>query len=83
MKFQKFGAEWCHTCNVVSNAMKSWDQNIASLVESYDIDRDSELASKYKMRSIPTMIVLDDSGNEVARYAGSKITEEVIRQHLA
>jgi thioredoxin 1 len=37
--------------------------------EEYDVDESSDVASKYNIRSVPTVIV-EKNGQEVGRFAG-------------
>lgn len=83
MKFIKFGAPaWCASCVNLDNAMKGWHPEVQSVVQSVDIDKDMATAKPFRIKSMPTLVVLDDSDVEIARYAGSKITEDVIRSHM-
>jgi thioredoxin-related protein len=41
-------------------------------LEVYDIDDDkvTDLLAKFKIRSVPVMILVDDDGNELKRWVG-------------
>jgi thioredoxin 1 len=47
-------------------------------VESIDIDEQSELAMKYRVRGVPTLILVDDSGNEIKRNVGMITREKLL-----
>jgi thioredoxin-related protein len=40
-------------------------------IEEIDIDKDSDAAVLYGIRSVPTMILLDSNDNELKRVVGS------------
>lgn len=40
-------------------------------VDKIDIDLDPIIAAKWAVRGIPTFIVVDDQGKEIARHAGA------------
>ena len=63
----KFSASWCSPCKVLASII---DNNPLSIpVVEVDIDEDPELATKYKVRGVPTLIVVED-GEEVKRKVG-------------
>jgi thioredoxin 1 len=63
----KFSASWCSPCKVLASII---DNNPPSIpVVEVDIDEDPELATKYKVRGVPTLVVVED-GEEVKRKVG-------------
>lgn len=83
MKILKFGAAWCSPCkNLVSLMYDTFgdDERVQKMV-SYDMDKDFELAKKYNVRSIPTLILLDDKG-DVLRTLTTNRTVDGIRKFL-
>ena len=81
MKTMKyFSATWCGPCKVFKPVMNE----IAGEgyhVEFIDIDNLSDLASKYNVRSVPT-VVIEDGGREVDRIVGSVSKQQVINKLL-
>ena len=60
----KFFATWCGPCSVVSKQLEGLD------LKEVDLDQDTEgLATKYKIRNVPTLVFLKD-GEEVDRHSG-------------
>ena len=73
---KKFSAVWCGPCRAlapVMNEIKGQFSNVK--FEEYDVDVAYEEATKYGVRSVPTVIV-EKNGIEVDRFAGvqSKLT---------
>jgi thioredoxin 1 len=66
-----FWAEWCGPCKmagpVVEDLAKEYEGKI--LVGKVDVDANGDLAGKYGVMSIPTVILFKD-GVEVARQVG-------------
>ena len=69
--FVKFGAEWCGPCKLLD---KTFDtvikENNSITVQKYDIDENSELADKYNVASVPTVLVYRDGGY-VGKFVGA------------
>ena len=70
-KILKLSAQWCSPCATMDVQLQTLGSDYGSLVEHIDIDKNQELAKQYGIRSIPTLIKLDDSGQEIARSVGS------------
>lgn len=73
---KKFSAAWCGPCRAlapVMNEVKSQFSNVK--FEEYDVDVAYEEATKYGIRSVPT-VIFEKNGIEVERFAGvqSKLT---------
>ncbi len=70
IKVMKFSAAWCGPCRTlkpVFEDVKSGFSNVA--FEDVDVDENFELAGKYGIRSVPTVIIEKD-GVEVERFLG-------------
>jgi thioredoxin 1 len=63
----KFSASWCSPCKVLTSIIENNPPAIP-LIE-IDIDEDYELAAKYKVRGVPTLIVVEN-GEEIKRKVG-------------
>ena len=61
----KFSASWCTPCKVLSATLK----DVEGLKE-IDIDQNRDLTAQYTVRSVPTLVFLQD-GKEVDRTVGA------------
>ncbi len=67
---KKFSAAWCGPCRTLApmmNEVKTQFSNVK--FEDYDVDEAYEEATKYGIRSVPT-VVIEKNGVEVERFAG-------------
>jgi len=81
MKLLKFYAEWCGPCKGLSKIIDGAKDKITIPIEEYDIDNEMMLAQEYKVRSVPTMVLVDDTGAEIKRQVGM-VSEEKLLEFL-
>lgn len=79
--FVDFWATWCGPCQMISPIIEQIaDEYVEKMpVAKVDIDQNRELAEKYKIMSIPT-IILFENGKEVKRLVGAKSSAEYINE---
>jgi thioredoxin-like negative regulator of GroEL len=58
-------------------AMKDKPEVIQNVVE-IDVDEDPVAAAKYGIRGVPTLILVDDNGNELKRVSGALGTDKLL-----
>ncbi|AUX09973.1 thioredoxin [Halalkaliarchaeum desulfuricum] len=66
-----FHAEWCGPCKMMEPAVKSVARETDAAVLKVDIDRHQGLASKFGVRSVPTL-VLFRGGEPAQRVMGAQ-----------
>ena len=71
MKAIKFYAEWCGPCKGLSMIIAGAEDKITVPIENVDIDQNIMDSVQYGVRSVPTMILLDEHGTEIRRKVGS------------
>ena len=72
MKYLKFEAGWCGACKMVQPQLnKVAAEGIT--VEKIDAEANNDLIMQYNIRNLPTVVLVDDSGKEFYRTAGSKM----------
>lgn len=73
MQLLKFYADWCGPCKEQSRILEDFD---SIPVKEIDIEEEGDLANKYNVRSIPTLI-LEDEGEIVENFVGITDIEEI------
>ena len=71
MKLLKFEAAWCGPCKMQTSVIKSLGNKITIPIEVIDVDENLAMAKIYAVRGVPTLILLDDSGEEIKRNIGA------------
>lgn len=73
---KRFTASWCAPCKGLAMVIESINTDIP--IEVIDIDENLDLAQKYQVRSVPTLIMFEDD-TEIKRSTGimneSQLTE--------
>jgi thioredoxin 1 len=70
IQVKKFYAEWCGPCKVLTPLMENVKTKFTNVkFENVDIDSQFEIAQKYFVRSVPTVII-EKNGKEVERFVG-------------
>lgn len=75
MKLIKVYSKTCGPCKVLEDNL-----TLASIThESVDIDtpRGEEVVDKFNIRGVPTLLLLDDAGNEIKRNVGVLTVEGI------
>lgn len=74
-----FFATWCMPCKMLSPVLESVSETLGSegTVVKLDIDENMDLARKYGVMSVPTMIVVK-GGEEVERLVGFRQANQIL-----
>lgn len=73
-KVLKFAATWCQPCKNLSETMKDVETDV--VIEEIDIDEDDNKAIQFNVRSVPTLVMLEDD-KEVNRIMGNQSKQEL------
>lgn len=71
-----FFATWCGPCKMLGLVMEKFDKKDIIPIIKVDVDEAQELSSKYKIFSVPTLIIFED-GKELKRISGFMSEEEL------
>ena len=82
-----FFATWCGPCKMQAPILEQVKQRVgdSATVIKIDIDRNQELAARYRVQSVPTLILFK-GGEAVWRTMGvqqADLLEAKIREHIS
>lgn len=75
-----FFATWCGPCKMLAPILKEVKDNMGDRISiiKIDVDKNQELASKYQVRGVPTMMLFQ-KGQQLWRQSGVLSKEDIIR----
>lgn len=73
-KILRFSAEWCQPCKMLAKNIDA--AGITLPIEYVDVDEQGDLAAQYKIRGVPTLVLVE-GGQEVKRVSGVKTVDEL------
>ena len=75
---KQFSASWCSPCRMLTPVMNEIKKEVTGVEYQYiDVDEHSELASKYGVRGVPT-VVIEKDGVEVKRFVGLQSKNTIV-----
>lgn len=78
MKILKFSSATCMPCKQMAKVIDELDDDTKSLFEEYTSENDITKFMQFNVRSVPTLIAVDESGNELRRSTGMMTEDKLI-----
>ena len=82
MKLLKFTAEWCASCKALSSKLEDFE---LCEIDEIDVEEEIDITNEFKVRSLPTIILIDDEEKEIDRLIGNVSINEIeklVNKHL-
>ena len=81
-----FSAEWCGPCKMLAPILNEVKNTLGNKVKiiKIDVDKNQQLASNYRVQSVPTMILFKES-KQLWRQSGVPTKDQLIQlvqQHV-
>jgi thioredoxin 1 len=73
-KVLRFTASWCGPCKMLAKTLDEVETNIP--IEVIDIDVNPEIATEFGIRSVPTLVIVEDNMAS-KRLIGNKTKQEL------
>ena len=75
-KILYFTASWCGPCKALAPTVQQL-QSEGLNIQKVDIDNNQALSTQYSVRSVPTLIKVDQSGTEISRLVGNQTADAI------
>jgi thioredoxin 1 len=73
-KVVRFTASWCGPCKMLAKTLEEVKTNVP--VEVIDIDAQPDIAAEFGIRSVPTLVMMEDNA-VTKRIVGNKTKQEL------
>lgn len=70
-KILYFTATWCGPCQVLGPTIDGLIAEGLS-IQKIDIDKEQPTSSLYNIKNVPTLVKIDNGGNEIKRLVGNQ-----------
>ena len=76
----KFGSEYCEPCHALEFELEELDEELTTLsIIMVDTDESPELAEKYDVFALPTMVIYDINQQIIYNKEGIILAEDIIK----
>lgn len=75
-KILYFTAAWCGPCKTLGPIMQSLSGQIN--YEKVDVDSSNDLSIQYGVRNVPSLILIDETGEIKGRLVGVQSKDEIL-----
>jgi thioredoxin 1 len=84
-KLWDFWATWCPPCKELKPTIEALEKEYEGKIEirSINVDENKELAQKFEVKAIPTLVFLDAKGNELSRIVGLTPKDTIVGRFKA
>jgi thioredoxin 1 len=70
VRLKDFYADWCGPCKTQDPILEELEADYGEVeFEKVDVDQNQDVANQYSVRSLPTLVIENDTG-EVERFIG-------------
>ena len=75
-----FWAPWCGPCKIIAPVLNEIAESRNDFsIGKVNVDQNQQLAQKYKVRNIPTLLIFKD-GKEAGRIVGVKPKRSILKE---
>lgn len=79
MQVLYFSAPWCGPCKMFKPVVQSVSQELRIPINDINVDYDPNLSQQYSVTSIPTIIILGNSGEVLFRNSGVMSKDQLVK----
>jgi thioredoxin-like negative regulator of GroEL len=73
-----FYATWCNPCKALMKTLETIEFPQGYVLEKINIEENDDLVVKYNIRTVPTLVLVTNSGEEIERKIGNISKEQIL-----
>lgn len=78
MKLVKISASWCQPCSALGATLHVVNHPLVETMEEVDLDSQIDRALRYGVRSVPTLVIVDDGDNVIRSLNGNQPKDKIL-----
>jgi thioredoxin-like negative regulator of GroEL len=78
MKLVKIAASWCLPCKALGATLHGVNHPLVENMEELDLDTEIARAQRYGVRSVPTLLIVDEQDQVIRTLNGNQPKEKII-----
>lgn len=78
MRILKFYADWCQPCKQMTKTIESVKEQFIVPIEEVNIEQDIDTSVLYGIRSVPTLVLLDENSQVVKTKVGAMNAQQFL-----
>lgn len=86
MRLLRFTADWCPACKRFAPIIEGFAEKHGIDLVTVDVEQEPDVAERYSVQSLPTLVVVDDAGEPVRSLQGampSPVLANELREYLS
>lgn len=80
LKIYDFYATWCNPCKALAKTLETIElpEDIELIKIDVEEDENEELITKFRIKNVPVLVIVDEEGNELKRVGGNISKSQII-----
>jgi thiol-disulfide isomerase/thioredoxin len=80
LKIYDFYAKWCNPCKALAKTLETIElpEDIELIKIDVEEDENEELITKFRIKNVPVLVMVDEEGNELKRVGGNIPKPQII-----
>ena len=82
-KVYLFTASWCTSCSALKQLIKQLPDEYQQMITEVSLDTDVQKSVQFRVRTVPSLIMVDEKENELSRLKTTNINLPQLQQWFA